>query len=163
MNFRKIQSGVMLLLVIGYTGVYAQEAVLSSGGNASGSGGSVSYSVGQVLYTTISAGSGTITQGVQQPFEISVVTGMEEAKGYELLISAFPNPVTDNLQLKVERNYSDDLTCQLYDITGKLIEIMKIESKETVISMSNLLPGIYLLKIIRGDKELKIFKIIKNR
>ncbi|MCB0409870.1 MAG: hypothetical protein KDD29_06595, partial [Flavobacteriales bacterium] len=52
--------------------VFAQENTVSSGGDALGVGGSASYSVGQVVYTTHTGVNGSIAQGVQQPYEISV-------------------------------------------------------------------------------------------
>lgn len=60
-------------MTLGITTAYAQQASTASGGNASGSGGSASYSVGQTAYT-VSNGNGSVSQGVQQPFEISIVT-----------------------------------------------------------------------------------------
>jgi opacity protein-like surface antigen len=82
--------------------VSAQTRVNATGGNASGSGGSASYSVGQVAYQTKTGSSGSVAEGVQQPYEISVVSGIEKAIGISLSVSAYPNPTTDFLQLKVE-------------------------------------------------------------
>ena len=81
MRHKKLKLSAVLLLGLGLTGLQAQESVNATGGNASGSGGSASYSVGQVVYTNNTGTSGSVAQGVQQPFEISVVTGIEEAKG----------------------------------------------------------------------------------
>ena len=39
-----------------------------------GSGGTVSYISGQTSYTSIVSSSGTVHEGIQQPFEIQVVT-----------------------------------------------------------------------------------------
>lgn len=47
---------------------FAQQANVSSGGNATGSGGSVSYSVGQVFFSGNSGTGGSVSQGVQQSF-----------------------------------------------------------------------------------------------
>src|SRR6056297_3211190 len=94
----------------------AQTSVNATGGNASGSGGSASYSVGQVVYTTNTGTNGSLAEGVQQPYEISVVTAIEEAKGINLTVSAYPNPTTDYLQLKVESEKLKDLSYQLYDM-----------------------------------------------
>ncbi len=70
---------------------------------ASGSDGTASYTVGQVVYTTETGTNGySIAQGVQQPFEISVVTGIKEAKDISLSVSAYPNPTSDYLIVKVE-------------------------------------------------------------
>ncbi len=125
----------------------------------------MSYTVGQVVYTTNTGTNGSVAQGVQQPFEISVVTGIEEAKGITLQCSAYPNPTTDFLTLKVDASTSlsiQSMEYQLFDINGKLLENKKVEDDETSIVMSNLVPATYFLKIIQNNKEIKTFKIIKN-
>ncbi len=163
MRHKKVKLTTVLLLCIGLTGIQAQEAIPATGGDASGGGGSVSYSVGQVVYSTNTGINGSEAQGVQQPFEISVVTGLEEAKGIILNLSAYPNPTTDFLNLKVENYKTENLTYQINDINGKLLETKKIEGSETSIVMSDLPPAVYFLKVIQGDKEVKTFKIIKNQ
>lgn len=50
--------------------LYGQQAVLGGGGEATGSGGTVSYSIGQIAYTSKGAG-GTVSEGVQQAFEVT--------------------------------------------------------------------------------------------
>ena len=49
MKYKKLKLSTVLLLSLGLTGLQAQEAILASGGDASGSGGSASYSAGQVF------------------------------------------------------------------------------------------------------------------
>ncbi|OFY82304.1 MAG: hypothetical protein A3F72_21770 [Bacteroidetes bacterium RIFCSPLOWO2_12_FULL_35_15] len=162
MRYKKIKLSVLLLLGIELTGMQAQEAIPASGGNASGSGGSVSYSVGQVVYTTNTETNGSVAQGVQQPYEILIVTGLEEAEGINLVCSAYPNPATDFVKLKIENYKTENLTYQLYDISGKLLKNKKVESNEMIISLENLVHAAYFLKITDNNKEIKTFKIIKN-
>jgi hypothetical protein len=81
--------------------VQAQNTIPATGGNATGSGGSVSYSIGQITYNTFSGTNGSVAQGVQQPFEISVVTGIHKAFDIDLIFSAYPNPATDFVTLKI--------------------------------------------------------------
>ena len=163
MRHKKLKLSAVFLLGLGLTGLQAQTAVPATGGNASGSGGTVNYSVGQVVYTTNTGGSnGTVAQGVQQPFEISVVTGLDEAKGINLAVSAYPNPTTDFLNLKVENYDNTNLSYKLFDISGKLLETKKITGNETSIVMSNLVPATYFIKVTEGNKEIKTFKIIKK-
>jgi hypothetical protein len=143
----------------------AQQAVATAGGNASGSGGSVSYSVGQMGYTTNTGTNGSVAQGVQQPFEISVVTGLEETEGISLRFSVYPNPTTEYLELKVENFDKENLSYLLIDMNGKPLETKKITGDKTNIVMGNLVPATYFLKIIDDNKEIeifKVFKIIKN-
>jgi hypothetical protein len=153
---------VLFLLFFGLTRLQAQEGIPASGGDASGSGGSASYSVGQIVYTTNTGTNGSVAQGVQQPFEISVVSGFEEAEGISLRCSVYPNPTKDYLVLKVENFDNENLSYQLIDINGKYLENKLIEGNETSIVMSNLVPATYFLKVTQNNKEVKTFKIVKN-
>jgi len=155
---------IVFFLIIIFSGAIcnAQQALSAPGGEATAAGGNASYSVGQVVYTTNTGTNGSVAQGIQQPYEISVVTGLEDAKGITLQCSAYPNPTTDFLTLKVENFSLSTLTFQLYDLNGKLLENKKIESNETRIVMSNLNRAVYFLKVIQYNKEIKTFKIVKN-
>ncbi|MDD4385775.1 MAG: T9SS type A sorting domain-containing protein [Bacteroidales bacterium] len=152
----------LLTFIFSLSTVQAQESINATGGDASGSGGSASYSVGQMVYTTNAGTNGSVAQGVQQPFEISVVVGIEETHGIQLSVSAYPNPTTGYLELKVENEKLKDLSYQLYDMQGKLLQNEKITGNPTRIVMSNLVPATYFVKVIQDNKEVKTFKIIKN-
>lgn len=162
MRHKRLKLSAVILLGLGLTGLQAQESVNATGGNASGSGGSATYSVGQVVYTTHTGTNGSVAQGVQQPFEISVETGFEEIKGINLIVSAYPNPVTDNLILTVDSFELSTLNFQLYDMNGKLLQSEKITGNQTSIGMGNLVPAIYFVKVIQNNKEVKVFKIVKR-
>jgi hypothetical protein len=170
MKCRKLILSTVLLFGLGLTGLYAQESTTTAGGEASGSGGSASYAVGQIVYTVNTGTTGSVVQGVQQPFEISVVTGLEEAIGINLIVSAFPNPATDYLLLKVDASTTlsiQSMSYQLFDMQGKLIESKNLEGIQTTIFMSNLVPATYFLKIVQtlpetSQQEIKTIKIIKN-
>jgi hypothetical protein len=161
MKDKKLKLSAVLLLGLGLTGLQAQESVNATGGNASGSGGSASYSVGLVVYSTNTGTNGSVAQGVQQPFEILVVTGLEEAKGINLSVTAYPNPTTDFLTLSVADFDASKLSYQLYDMQGKLLKSEKITGNQTSIVMSHLVPATYFVKVTEGNKEVKTFKIIK--
>jgi hypothetical protein len=144
------------------TAINAQSTIPATGGNATGSGGSVSYTVSQIIYQTISGSNGIVTLGVQQPYEISVVTAVETVKDISLEMVVYPNPATDFVKLKIENYETDNLKYQLYDINGSLLLDNKVESNETSIIMSNYLPSTYFLKISDKNKVVKTFKIIKH-
>jgi len=141
--------------------VTAQTSTNAAGGNASGSGGSVSYSVGQVVYTTNTGTIGSVAHGVQQPYEISVETGIEVTE-INLSVTAYPNPTRDFLQLRVEYQDFKDLSYQLYDMNGKLLQTKELIGTETQIDFSSYTPATYFVKVTQGNRELKIFKIIKK-
>ena len=152
-----------LLMIFGLLSMQAQEAVATSGGEASGSGGAVSYTVGQAFYVTHTGTSVSIAEGVQQPIEISVVTGVDEP-GITLNISAYPNPTTNFLHLEVDASFSQiiqSLRYQLFDLNGRLVASEEIVSDVTTIVTSQLSPSTYFVKVLGDNKVLKSFKVIK--
>lgn len=151
------------ILIFGLSNLQAQETIPATGGEATGTG-SASYTVGQVVYTAHTGTNGnSIIHGVQQPFEISVVTGIPEAEGINLSISAYPNPVSDFLIISVENFELSILNIQLFDINGKLLKSKKITADKTEIATTNLTAGTYFLKVTDNKKVIKLFKIIKNK
>jgi hypothetical protein len=152
--------------------VLAQQAVSSAGGNAAGSGGTVSYTVGQVVYTTVTGSNGYVAHGVQQPYEISVLTSLGETGNINLEWLTYPNPVSDYLKLSYKDHENsglkvENLSYQLYDMYGKLLLNNKLDGSESTISMQNFVSGTYILKVIesqgnKSQRELKTFKIIKK-
>jgi hypothetical protein len=162
MRYKRLKLTAVLLLGLGVTGLRAQESINAIGGNASGSGGSASFSVGQVVYQTYTGTTGSVAEGVQQPYEISVVTAIEEAKGINLAVMAYPNPTTENLTLSIDEFDISNLSYQLYDISGKLLQSEKITGNRTNITMGDLVPAVYFLKVSQNNNEVKTFKIIKK-
>jgi len=140
----------------------AQSTNLASGGNASGNGGTASYSVGQIFYSTISGANGIVAQGVQQPFEISVVTAIPKSEYINLECLVYPNPTMGAVRLVIESDEYENLKFRLYDINGMLLQDKRVESRETEISMENLTSSVYFLKVIKNNKEVKVFKIVKG-
>lgn len=141
--------------------IYAQQTVVSSGGNATGSGGSASYSVGQIVYTTVSTANHSLAQGVQQAFEISTTLGVEDEL-INLSFNAYPNPTTDKLNLKIANFNQKNMVYALFDVQGRLISKQKIETENTQIGTDNLKAAIYFLKVFNRNNVIKVFKIIKN-
>ena len=165
MKLKRFRLTAFFLLGFGLAGIHAQESINSSGGNATGSGGTVSYSVGQVDYIAQGNASGSVSQGVQQLFDISVVIGLEESETVSIDCSVFPNPSSEKLTLKMveSRHFNFQLmSFRLYNSNGILLLSNHISGNETVIDMSQLLPATYILKIMHDNKEVKTFKIIKN-
>lgn len=161
---RKKSRLIIIIAVVGFNIVplQGQETVTTSGGNATGNGGSVSYTIGQIAFSTLSGADGSVVQGVQQPYEISVLTAAENTEEITLNCIVYPNPTRNTIKLSIESLDFDDMICRLFDINGTLIQEMKVRSDVTEISMNNLAPSIYFLRVIRNKKELKTFKIIKN-
>lgn len=162
MKKNKKQMLYLLLLLFAGFSLQAQNAIVASGGNATSNEGSVSFTVGQAFAQTANAENGNLTAGVQQAFDIEVVSGIEEAKGILLSCKAYPNPTTDYLQLDINGAEFSDLNYQLFNSNGQLIADQPVMEKVTTINMQDHLPAIYILRVMSKSTEIKTFRIVKN-
>jgi hypothetical protein len=158
MKHKKTITSIAFLL-LGLGALHAQESPIAAGGEATGAGGTTSYSVGQVAYTNNTGTNGSVAQGVQQPYEVSVTAGIKETN-INLELSIYPNPTTNYLTLKTEDN--SNLSYQLMNMQGKVIENKKVTADQTIIAMETLAKATYFLKVTKNDQLIKTFKIIKN-
>jgi hypothetical protein len=139
--------------------VIGQNNTVAGGGSASGAGGSATYSIGQVDYSNAYGASGSMSQGVQQPFEFFKDVGFEEIS--TITLQLFPNPTSDWIILQSDLS-GKEFHYQLIDSNGKLIDSNGIEEKETTITMKNCSEGLYHLVVFENDKSIQSFKIIKH-
>ena len=140
--------------------LFSQQLPVASGGNATGSGGSASYSVGQVLYTVNTGSEGYIIQGVQQPYEISVVLG-NDVVDVDLELAVYPNPTVNYLMLKVGA-LKKDASYNIVDINGHPLRSGKVNTQLSDIILEDFHPGTYMLNYLIAGKIIKTFKFIKN-
>ena len=140
---------------------YGQTSVVTSGGSVSNNSGSISYSIGQVAYQSVSNSSGSVSQGVQLAFEITTLS-LEENK-FNFTLNAFPNPTTENLNLRVGNYKQEKLAYKLIDLEGKVISEAPLLSEETTIDMKQLPVATYFVEVHNEGKKVQTFKIIKNQ
>ena len=137
----------------------AQNAVVPVGGTASGNGGSVTYTVGQIAVQTNSDGTASISEGVQQPYEISVV-GVDDYPGITLNAVVFPNPTQGNVQLTID-NLQFEGEVKIFDSNGKFLFSKKIEGENTPLDLSRYATGTYYIHVYSDKMVMKTFKVVK--
>ena len=142
--------------------VHSQEAIPASGGEATGSGGSGSYTVGQVFYTTHTGTTGSLSQGVQHPFEFQTLSN-PALTSVNLTAVTYPNPTKDFIILKITDTALNNLRYTLFDVNGKAIASGSITESSTQVQMKYLSIGAYVLKVSQKNKALKTFKILKQQ
>jgi hypothetical protein len=155
---RSLTTTIALIFSVG---LYAQQTVPATGGDATGAGGSSSYTVGQVVYTTKTGSTGSVAQGVQQPYEIYTSVGIEVTE-INLELVAYPNPTNNELTLNIGNYNNEKLSYQLYDMQGKLLDSKQVVNISTTIVMQDLPVSTYLLNILDNKSLIKTFNIIKN-
>lgn len=168
MQQKRLKLSAFLLLFVGFSGLQAQQSIVAAGGSAFGHGGSVSFSVGEVVYSAYKGSKYSETQGVQQPYDISVEIDTEGTFNIELTCSVYPNPVVDVLTLQIPNFKDEKVSYILTDVTGRLLTSGTVITKKTLIPMSEYAAATYYLKVAQErngtlPKETKVFKIIQNK
>lgn len=147
------------IIPLAIKGLYAQQDLMATGGDIKGIGGSVSYSIGQVVNNSLKGSNNYIIQGVQQPYEISNSIGINETS-ISIELSVYPNPTSNVLVLSI--SHIDELTYQLTDMNGTVLQESKISSNKSQINMEPFKPAIYFLVVSNNYQIVKSLKIIKN-
>ena len=98
MNQVRIVAFALLVLFFTYS-VQAQESAHSAGGDGSSSIGSVAFSIGQVVYNSYVTMSGTESQGVQQRYDLGVVSNLEAIVDNQMIEVSWEKPIDNVLEI----------------------------------------------------------------
>jgi len=161
----QLKTRVVLLLlfqlIFGINKNYGQSSVVTCGTDAVGTDGTVSYSVGQIDYMNFGEEGYFFNEGVQQPFEffeLDLITN--EPSLFQVLL--YPNPTHDKFTIKVSDVSRNDLSYQLFDVSGKQLKKGELVGEETDVDISGMADATYLLLLYLDNRILKSIKIIKN-
>jgi hypothetical protein len=163
MNHPKSYSIIIHILILsilsGYGKIVAQEVVSSAGDSHSNANGSISYTIGEPVIETFTGENNILTQGFQQTN--LMVTAIDELPGLDFEISAFPNPATEIVKIRIGKESIVGMQYMLYDMSGNLLLRNGLEGTETEIPFNDFSPAEYILRISDNSKEVKSFKIVK--
>jgi hypothetical protein len=140
--------------------LYSQEILSTSGDEFTTSSMQLSWTLGETMIETYSQSSIVLTQGFHQG--ILNVSVIEESNLNGMSISAFPNPASDWLNIKVDLNNSTNLTAYLYSAEGKLVKVISLNDGLNLISLADYSKSTYYLNVLSENKVVKSFKIVKE-
>ena len=135
---------------------FGQSAISTAGFEASGDG-TLSATIGQTAFMAVANENGSISQGVQQAYEITTETGIDVT---EIQLTAFPNPTSDVLNLQINGEFGT-VAYALYTNTSKRVAKGGVNGSETQIPMGAYKPGVYFLEV-KMDGKTKKFKVVRN-
>ena len=133
-----------------------RQVIGSTGGYYSGSSVKVSATVGEAVTTTGTSATVILTQGFQQA-DGGAVDIRDLASG--LSVSAYPNPSSDWVMLRINAPHTMVLTIQVFDVSGKLTAVpsrqIEVNGAAThPIDFSNLAAGNYYVRLTAQDDAL---------
>lgn len=105
------------------------------------------YAVGPTFYGVVSASKVTsITESVTT---YTRTTPTNDLENNDLKVNIFPNPATDLIAIQTDGLTKEDLTVNLYDVAGKLLQSKKLIKGSTIVyfDTQTLYSGIYFITL----------------
>jgi len=136
--------------------IYAQQSINTLGANVKTNSGSITYTLGQIDFISLENRGVWMNQGVQQPY-FSMIDPVIEPEG----CIVFPNPTTGFLLINLSDANEISVRYQIYSTTGALIGSGENIRTTDKIDISNMLPGIYIIKIISEKSKVWECMIVK--
>jgi len=122
---------------------FSQEAITSAGRIFNTNGVNLSWSLGETVVATVDDGSTTLTQGFQQS-NLAITAIKEEEESF---YHVFPNPTRNVFTIKNTKNTEVTTVASLYQLDGKKIKDVSINTTSTQVNIADLPAGTYLLTI----------------
>ena len=124
--------------------------IASSGGFSSNSSGMNSFTVAEMVSVeTFFSPSLVLTQGFQQPWDLS--TSIEEQSGDDFSFDVYPNPSDGNFHIIHFTEESHDVSLKVTNVLGTLLledhYITQRGSTRRSFDLSEVLPGMYFLTL----------------
>jgi len=125
-----------------------------------------------IAYATVPILGGTTLTFVSGGYAIEIVDNTPSSVIYQFnnetfeLKSPFPNPVTNQTEIKFITGKSDDIMFRIYNLLGKQVYFREIRSTKGInsidINTTNFPDGIYLYSINNGEKVISKRMVIAN-
>ena len=133
-----MNTSIKLFFILFTSFCYAQQDVVTSGGDANSADGSFSYSVGQILVSQLVGSSSiwskealALNHGVQQ-FFIPKCEYNDNVR-----INAYPNPSNGIVNITLSDWDDIEITLSVYDVLGKNILSQKIYKNKTQLNLTS--------------------------
>ena len=111
---------LLIIFILIFVAVKAQETVPVSGGQATGLGGTISYTIGQLVYTNPSNAAGSLNQGIQKSIEFITLSN-PELTALTLNAVTYPNPTSESIILALKPGKLTGLSYIMYDLLGRFV------------------------------------------
>ena len=153
-------AAVVLTAPLAFGQIELAPTVIASAGNyAEASDGSISLSwtLGEIAVTTLTSNDGNLilTQGFQQSKLLG--TGRLDLDPIDWQIVAYPNPVSDELNIQFDVLEPTDFWIEIQDVTGRILsqqQFKEIHPGDIIpVSMNSYKYGVYFFRIFTPDRQ----------
>jgi len=111
------------------------------------------------VYTADQAMTGHVVEGGFDKFEVTGTVGIPSLNLAANSLASSPNPFDNESILSIGENGG---TLSITDITGKMVETLKVQKNEKILIGKNFKKGVYLVKLVSDKGAISSIKLIKT-
>ena len=146
--------------------VLYKSVIANGGGSYTSPGLSANWTIGQTVINQYTSPGLTITEGFH-PIEANPSTnGVPIINSNIQSVTAFPNPMSNVLNIAIVQKQAKTITIQVLDVTGRVVKnvvtLPAQQSVNTKIDMSSLSPGTYIIMVNAGANDTYTMKVVKQ-
>jgi hypothetical protein len=142
-----------------YTAAVGTYYVEVYGANAAANNATRCYTL-RVALGTAARNNSTITRR-DETIELNSGSVTIENSSNEQSVEVFPNPTSNKLQVNLS-GISGKTLIELFDMTGKQVFTTKVVANNSIIDLSKLAKGLYLIRVTNQESIIHQSKIIKQ-
>jgi hypothetical protein len=91
-----------------------------------------------------------------------IPTGLPAISKDYALVKVFPNPAANELHINTGGNTNDKCVANLYDMSGKQVQSAEFEGATSILNVSNLATGTYILNVSKNGSNFATQKFVKE-
>jgi len=134
-----------------------------------GDGSSTLYSTPNtnIMHTYQNAGTYTIYLrawnicGLMEDSLVNITSGINTLTNTNFSMTYYPNPFTQTLTIEFDKPMKN-AEIYLFDLVGKEVLHKELSGEKTIFNTSSIQNGIYIMKVVSGDGDLFVGKVVKN-
>lgn len=88
---------------------------------------------------------------------INIPTSVETVSNRDVSASIYPNPTNSSINVEVKN--AANYTAELYDITGRQVQVVKSNNNKAVLNVAGQSTGMYMLRITTSDNKVLTTKV----
>ena len=137
--------------------IHSQEVISTQGDSYITSLAILDFTIGEPVISTLENTENDLTQGFHQPLLIiNNIINIDNGP----VLRIFPNPTSQVVTVEVDS--PEEIVFYLYDVNGKLLKEIDVETSLTYIDLSPFTSAVYIL-VVQEPNKIRSFQILKQR
>ncbi len=151
---------IIAIFIISTVTLQAQEMFVAAGSVGVSGKASLCYVIGGIVVEEAAPISPLVVYSKSK--KLTMATEIETINN-DLQLNIFPNPATDFVNVRLNESFSGSGKVTIFDMSSSIVNTENLLNQNARIDISNLVAGVYLVKVEDGMGQFsEVKRIVKN-